>query len=104
MIQTMLRVINMISALTGIFVLLLTTASTPNAYNGWNCAVNFAQIAMFGVLFAFSLELFPIKARGIGYAIVYTVHRVFTAVVRVQNFFKNSGDVLNTGIHCCIIC
>ena len=83
MIQTILRVINIIAALTGIFVLLLTTVSRPNAYNGWNSAVNFVEIGMFGVLFAFSLGLFPIKARGVGYAIVYTVHRVLTAMVRV---------------------
>ena len=83
--------------LTGVCILFLTTASTSNAYDGWNYAVSFVGSIMYGVLFAYSLELFPIRARGTGYAITYTAFRIFSAMVRVWPIFRitvNGDDIL----------
>lgn len=70
-------------ALTGVFIFLSTTARTPEAYDGWNCAISYASTVMFAVLFAISMELFPSKARGTGTAIVATAFHIFSAVVCV---------------------
>ena len=60
---------------------------------------------MYGVLFAYSLELFPIKARGTGYAIVYTAYRISTAMVCVWPISEFSGDsILYAVIYHCVIC
>ena len=84
-----------------------TTASTSNAVNGWNCGVNYASTIMYGVLYALSLELLPIKARGTGYAIVFSVNCVCNAMVRVPAMFSevHGGDkYTNAGIHHWVIC
>ncbi|RDB16565.1 putative MFS-type transporter PB1E7.08c [Hypsizygus marmoreus] len=65
------------TALTGIFILVSTTARTSNALLGWNCAYSFTSNVMYGVLYALTPELFPTKDRGTGNAIVAAANRVF---------------------------
>ncbi|KAG5636386.1 hypothetical protein H0H81_008250 [Sphagnurus paluster] len=65
------------TALTGIFILVSTTARTSNALLGWNCAYSFTSNIMYGVLYAITPELFPTKDRGTGNAIVAAANRVF---------------------------
>jgi len=43
---------------------------------------------MYGVLYALSLELLPIKARGTGYTMVFTVNCTCNAMVRVSAMFQ----------------
>ncbi|KAG6849835.1 hypothetical protein H0H93_004519 [Arthromyces matolae] len=64
-------------ALTGVFILVSTTARTSNALLGWNCAYSFTSNVMYGVLYAITPELFPTKDRGTGNAIVAAANRVF---------------------------
>ncbi|KAF5377853.1 hypothetical protein D9615_006829 [Tricholomella constricta] len=65
------------TALTGVFILVSTTARTSNALLGWNCAYSFTSNVMYGVLYAITPELFPTKDRGTGNAIVAAANRVF---------------------------
>ncbi|GLB38811.1 putative sugar (and other) transporter [Lyophyllum shimeji] len=69
------------TALTGIFILVSTTARTSNALLGWNCAYSFTSNVMYGVLYAITPELFPTKDRGTGNAIVAAANRVFGIMV-----------------------
>ncbi|KAF9529833.1 MFS general substrate transporter [Crepidotus variabilis] len=63
--------------LTGVFILVSTTARTSNALLGWNCAYSFFSNVMYGVLYAITPELFPTKDRGTGNAITATANRIF---------------------------
>ncbi|KAF8074178.1 MFS general substrate transporter [Lyophyllum atratum] len=65
------------TALTGVFILVSTTARTSKALLGWNCAYSFTSNVMYGVLYALTPELFPTKDRGTGNAIVASANRVF---------------------------
>ncbi|KIM64398.1 hypothetical protein SCLCIDRAFT_630031 [Scleroderma citrinum Foug A] len=88
------RTLAVFTALTGVFVLLSTTASTSNAVNGWNCGVNYASTIMYGVLFALSLELLPIKARGTGYAMVFIVNCICNAMASIIGLYANINTPL----------
>jgi MFS family permease len=70
--------------LTGVFILLSTTARSSNALLAWNCGNSFASNVMYGVLYAMTPELFPTKDRGTGNAIVATANRVFGVMVSVS--------------------
>ncbi|KAG5643720.1 hypothetical protein DXG03_009709 [Asterophora parasitica] len=63
--------------LTGVFILVSTTARTSNALLGWTSAYSFVSNIMYGVLYAITPELFPTKDRGTGNAIVAAANRVF---------------------------
>ncbi|KAJ3510192.1 hypothetical protein NLJ89_g4822 [Agrocybe chaxingu] len=65
------------TVLTGVFILVSTTARTSNALLGWNCAYSFTSNVMYGVLYAITPELFPTKDRGTGNAITATANRIF---------------------------
>ncbi|KAG9309970.1 MFS general substrate transporter [Chiua virens] len=80
--------------LTGVFILLSTTARTSEALLGWNCAYSFTSNIMYGVLYALSPELFPTNARGTGDAIVDSSNRVFGVLAPVIALFAN----LNTSV------
>ncbi|KAG6857053.1 hypothetical protein H0H87_010018 [Tephrocybe sp. NHM501043] len=69
------------TALTGVFILVSTTARTSNALLGWNCAYSFTSNVMYGVLYAVTPELFPTKDRGTGNAIMAAANRVFGIMV-----------------------
>ncbi|KAI6006136.1 major facilitator superfamily domain-containing protein [Pisolithus albus] len=65
------------TALTGIFILASTTATTSNSYLAWNCGYSYTSNVMYGVLYALSPEIFPTRNRGTGNAIVATANRIF---------------------------
>ncbi|KIK22073.1 hypothetical protein PISMIDRAFT_23818 [Pisolithus microcarpus 441] len=65
------------TALTGVFILASTTATTSNSYLAWNCGYSYTSNVMYGVLYALSPEIFPTKNRGTGNAIVATANRIF---------------------------
>ena len=70
------------SALTGILILISTTARSSNSLLGWNCAYSFTSNIMYGVLYAITPELFPTKDRGTGNALTATGNRVCGVMVR----------------------
>ncbi|KAG6835635.1 hypothetical protein H0H93_016327 [Arthromyces matolae] len=77
------------TALTGVFILVSTTARTSNALLGWNCAYSFTSNVMYGVLYAITPELFPTKDRGTGNAIVAAANRVFGVMSPIIALYAN---------------
>lgn len=77
--------------LTGVFILVSTTARTSDALLGWNCAYSFTSNVMYGVLYAVTPELFPTKDRGTGNAICSSANRVFGIMVRFIEVFVLRG-------------
>ena len=73
------------TVLTGIFILISTTARNSNALLGWNCAYSFTSNIMYGVLYAVTPELFPTKDRGTGNALTATGNRICGVMV-CENF------------------
>lgn len=69
------------SALTGVFILVSTTARSSDSLLGWNCAYSFTSNVMYGVLYAITPELFPTKDRGTGNALVAAANRIFGIMV-----------------------
>lgn len=68
-------------ALTGVFILVSTTARSSDSLLGWNCAYSFTSNVMYGVLYAITPELFPTKDRGTGNALVAAANRIFGIMV-----------------------
>ncbi|KAL4072126.1 major facilitator superfamily domain-containing protein [Scleroderma citrinum] len=77
------------TVLTGVFILLSTTARVSNAYEGWNCAFQYSSTIMYGVLYAMTPELFPTRCRGTGNSIVFAANRVFGAMAPIIALFGN---------------
>ncbi|KAJ2932943.1 hypothetical protein H1R20_g4158, partial [Candolleomyces eurysporus] len=75
--------------LTGVFILVSTTARTSNALLGWNCAYSFTSNVMYGVLYAITPELFPTKDRGTGNAITATANRIFGIMAPIIALFAD---------------
>ncbi|KAF8798674.1 MFS general substrate transporter [Phlegmacium glaucopus] len=71
------------TVLTGVLILISTTARTSNALLGWNCAYSFTSNIMYGVLYAITPELFPTKDRGTGNALTATGNRIFGVMAPV---------------------
>ncbi|KAH7341696.1 major facilitator superfamily domain-containing protein [Rhizoctonia solani] len=64
------------TCLTGIFLFLFTQAKNEAGVLGFNCASALTQNAMYGVLFAYTPEVFPAPHRGTGDAICSAVNRI----------------------------
>ncbi|TFK18623.1 MFS general substrate transporter [Coprinopsis marcescibilis] len=75
--------------LTGVFILVSTTARTSNALLGWNCAYSFTSNVMYGVLYALTPELFPTKDRGTGNAITASANRIFGIMAPIIALFAD---------------
>jgi len=82
------------TVLTGIFILISTTARHSNALLGWNCAYSFTSNIMYGVLYAITPELFPTKDRGTGNALTATGNRICGVMAPVIALYAN----LNTPV------
>jgi hypothetical protein len=52
-----IRLFNLCTVLTGIFLFASTTARHSNALLGWNCAYSFTSNIMYGVLYAMTARL-----------------------------------------------
>ncbi|KAL4067202.1 major facilitator superfamily domain-containing protein [Scleroderma yunnanense] len=77
------------TVLTGVFILLSTTARKSNSYEGWICAFTYTSNIMYGVLYAMTPELFPTKCRGTGNSIVFAANRVFGVMAPLIALFGN---------------
>ncbi|KAF9264068.1 MFS general substrate transporter [Marasmius fiardii PR-910] len=64
------------TALTGVFLFLFTTSRSEEAVLGFSCASALTQNAMYGVLFAYTPEVFPAPHRGTGDALCSAFNRV----------------------------
>ncbi|KAJ8583630.1 MFS general substrate transporter [Rhizopogon salebrosus TDB-379] len=62
--------------LSGLFLFLFTTSKTTNAVLGYSCASSLTQYAMFGVLYAYTPEVFPAPHRGTGDALCSALNRI----------------------------
>jgi len=82
------------TALTGILILISTTARSSNTLLGWNCAYSFTSNIMYGVLYAITPELFPTKDRGTGNALTATGNRICGVMAPVIALYAN----LNTPV------
>ncbi|PWN52868.1 MFS general substrate transporter [Violaceomyces palustris] len=76
--------------LTGVFLFLFTTARTPSAILGWNCATSLTQNAMYAVLYAITYEVFPTPHRGTGDGLAMGTQRVFGVIAPVVGAFAGS--------------
>lgn len=63
--------------LTGVFLFVSTTAKTADANLGYNCAFSFFSNIMYGVLYAYTPEIFPTKIRGTGIGLAASANRIF---------------------------
>ncbi|KAG8730092.1 hypothetical protein FRC12_020507, partial [Ceratobasidium sp. 428] len=64
------------TCLTGIFLFLFTQAKNEAGVLGFNCASALTQNAMYGVLYAYTPEVFPAPHRGTGDAICSAINRI----------------------------
>lgn len=62
--------------LTGLFLFLFTTSQTTAAVLGYSCASGLTQNAMYGVLYAYTPEVFPAPHRGTGDALCSALNRI----------------------------
>ncbi|KAF3933337.1 hypothetical protein ABW19_dt0202515 [Dactylella cylindrospora] len=65
------------TVLTGVFLFISTTARTSSALLGWNCGYSVTSNAMYGILYAYTPEVFPTSSRGTGNALAACANRVF---------------------------
>jgi len=82
------------TVLTGMLILISTTARNSNSLLGWNCAYSFTSNIMYGVLYAITPELFPTKDRGTGNALTATGNRICGVMAPVIALYAN----LNTPV------
>ena len=87
------------TALTGILILISTTARSSNSLLGWNCAYSFTSNIMYGVLYAITPELFPTKDRGTGSALTATGNRICGVMVCEKNFYSINSLVIEGQIY-----
>ncbi|TFK34552.1 major facilitator superfamily domain-containing protein [Crucibulum laeve] len=91
--------------LTGIFLFLFTTSKTEAAVLGFSCASGVTQNAMYGVLYAYTPEVFPAPHRGTGDALASSFNRVTGILAPVIKIATTSaagavaaGSTANTSI------
>ncbi|KAF8526272.1 MFS general substrate transporter [Hysterangium stoloniferum] len=64
------------TALTGIFLFLFTTATTQSGILAYSCVTSLTQNAMYGVLYAYTPEVFPAPHRGTADALCSAFNRL----------------------------
>ncbi|KAF8344753.1 major facilitator superfamily domain-containing protein [Amanita rubescens] len=64
------------TALSGIFLFLFTTSKTNAAVLGYSCVTSLTENAMYGVLYAYTPEVFPAPQRGTGDALASGFNRI----------------------------
>jgi MFS family permease len=82
------------TVLTGVLLFCSTTARTSHALLGWNCAYGITSTTMYGVLYAYTPEIFPTMYRGTGNGLAATANRIFglMAPIVASTFFSFSSD------------
>ena len=64
------------SLITGVFIFLFTTSTNSNFQLAFTCLVSFFQNIMYGVLYAYTPEVFPAPNRGTGTGISSFLNRI----------------------------
>lgn len=85
---------------TGIFLLCSTTAKTSAANLGWNCAFSFVSSAMYGVLYAYTPEIFVLSVRGTGVGLASSFNRVmgiFAPIIAIYADLTTSVPIFVSG-------
>ncbi|KAK7458134.1 hypothetical protein VKT23_010042 [Stygiomarasmius scandens] len=85
------------TALTGIFLYLFTTSKTNAAVLGYSCASGLTQNAMYGVLYAYTPEVFPAPHRGTGDAICSAFNRITGILAPVIKIVTTNRDGTASG-------
>ncbi|KIY46937.1 MFS general substrate transporter [Fistulina hepatica ATCC 64428] len=78
--------------LTGIFLFLFTTATTEAAVLGYLCSAGVTQTAMYGVLYAYTPEVFPAPHRGTGDALCSSINRFAGVLAPIIKIATSSAD------------
>ncbi|PAV18907.1 MFS general substrate transporter [Pyrrhoderma noxium] len=78
--------------LTGLFLFLFTTAKDEASNLGYSCASTLTQNAMYGVLYAYTPEVFPAPHRGTGDALCSAFNRVTGILAPVIKMTTTSVD------------
>ncbi|SCU82110.1 LAMI_0B08966g1_1 [Lachancea mirantina] len=74
---------------TGAILFGSTTAKTSNANLGWNCGFNIASSIMYGVLYAYTPEIFPTRVRGTGVGLASSANRVLGVFAPIIGMYAN---------------
>ncbi|KAF8512504.1 MFS general substrate transporter [Gautieria morchelliformis] len=82
------------TALTGIFLFLFTTATNQTGVLAYSCVTSLTQNAMYGVLYAYTPEVFPAPHRGTADAVCSAFNRVTGLMAPI---IATYGD-LNTSV------
>ncbi|KAF9254664.1 MFS general substrate transporter [Marasmius fiardii PR-910] len=80
------------TALTGVFLFLFTTSNTQEAVLGYSLASGFTQSAMYGVIYAYTPEVFPAPHRGTGDAICSAFNRICGTLAPVIKIVTTNPD------------
>lgn len=86
--------------LTGVILFCSTTAKTSNANLGWNCGFSFVSNIMYGVLYAYTPEVFPTKIRGTGVGLAASANRVlgvFAPIIAIYADLTTSAPIFVSG-------
>lgn len=86
--------------LTGVFLFCSTTATTSDAVLGWNCAFSFCSNIMYGVLYAYTPEVFPAKIRGTAVGLAASANRVlgvFAPIIAIYADLTTSAPIYVSG-------
>lgn len=86
--------------LTGIVLFGSTTAKTSNSYLAWNCFFNFFSNIMYGVLYAYTPEVFPTKIRGTAVGLAASANRVlgiFAPIIAIFADLSTSAPIFVSG-------
>ncbi|KAF8622867.1 hypothetical protein AX15_006707 [Amanita polypyramis BW_CC] len=89
------------TALSGIFLFLFTTSKTNAAVLGFSCVTSLTENAMYGVLYAYTPEVFPAPQRGTGDALASGFNRVtgiLAPIIKIATTTRNgtaAGNVAN---------
>lgn len=75
--------------ITGIILFASTTAKTSNQYLGYNCGFSFITAIMYGVLYAYTPEVFPAKIRGTAVGLAASFNRIFGIFAPIIAMFAN---------------
>jgi len=90
------------TALTGVFLFLFTTSTTEAAVLGYSSASSVTQNAMYGVLYAYTPEVFPAPHRGTGDALAASLNRVagiLAPVIKIATTSKSGvGPAANAPV------
>ena len=86
--------------LTGIFLFGSTTAKTSNANLAWNCMFSFMSTIMYGVLYAYTPEIFYSQIRGTAIGLAASFNRimgVFAPIIAIYADLTTSAPIFVSG-------